>query len=139
MIIFYLDNCVLKHECKQRITNLTLVINESDFEIASVDYTKNVYSVILSFFANLKHLTILVQSIVKFYRISRNYPCLSLRGLSTETLYSTTLTKLVLNVRRLMDVYAVLDGRLKQLTTLIVEVESIEDPVSIFDNHVSSS
>ena len=50
LVIFYLDNCVLKHECKQRITNLTLVINESDFEIASVDYTKNVYSVIVSFF-----------------------------------------------------------------------------------------
>ncbi|CAF1302569.1 unnamed protein product [Adineta ricciae] len=136
---FFTDNCMCKHKCKQQITNLTLVINESDFQITSADYTQNVYSVILSFFVNLKHLTIVVQSIVKFYRTSRNYPCLSLHGLPTETFYSSTLTKLSLNVIDLNDVYALLDGHLKQLTTFSVEVEAIQDPVSISNNHVSSS
>ena len=95
-----------------------------------MEYTKNVFGTILRFFKNLKHLSIVSSSI-------NDYPSLSLYYLPRMTLASSTLTKLVINVNSFTDIRALLDGRLKQLTTFIVEVFSIDNRLSRSYNKVS--
>ncbi len=53
------------------------------------------------------------------------------------TFSSSTLAKLCINVNYFDDVRGLLDGRLKQLTTLIVEIKFISDRVSTPYNNVS--
>ena len=53
------------------------------------------------------------------------------------TCFSSILSKLCINVRYLDDVCALLDGRLKQLTTLIVRVTFIGNLIFPYDNDVS--
>lgn len=102
-----------------------------DAETIDGAYTKDAYAIVLSFFDNLKSLTILAQSSVE------DCPCLSLYGLPLHTFSSSTLTKLSVKVRALYDVHALLDGRLEQLTTLIVEIEVIGKSMIIPYNSVS--
>ncbi|CAF3591661.1 unnamed protein product [Rotaria sp. Silwood1] len=124
---YFMDDSLFGHICKQQITNLILVINENNIEkIKKEAYTKNVYAVILAFFKNLKHLTIVESSSID------NYPRLSLCDLSPTTFFSSSLTKLCINVNSFDDVHALLDGRLKQLITLIVQVDSIHDRISTY-------
>ncbi|CAF3263848.1 unnamed protein product [Rotaria sp. Silwood2] len=120
---YFMDDSLFGHICKQQITNLILIINENNIEIQKAAYTKNVYVVILAFFKNLKHLTIVESSSID------NYPRLSSYDLSPTTFSSSTLTKLCINVNSFDDVHALLDGRLKQLITLIVQVYSIHDQI----------
>ncbi|CAF0981964.1 unnamed protein product [Rotaria sordida] len=120
---YFMDDSLFGHIFKQQITNLILIINENNIEIEKEAYTKNVYVVILAFFKNLKHLTIVESSSMD------NYPRLSLCDLSPTTFFSSTLTKLCINVKNFDDVQALLDGRLKQLITLIVQVDSIHDRI----------
>ncbi|CAF4036425.1 unnamed protein product, partial [Rotaria sp. Silwood1] len=124
---YFMDDSLFGHICKQQITNLILVINENNIEkIKKEAYTKNVYAAILAFFKNVKHLTIVESSAID------NYPRLSLCDLSPTTFFSSTLTKLCINVNSFDDVHALLDGRLKQLITLIVQVDSIHDRMSTY-------
>ena len=51
--------------------------------------------------------------------------------------FSSMLTKLCINVDDFEDVYALLDGRLKQLTTLIVQVDIIRNSLVTSPNRVS--
>jgi hypothetical protein len=90
----------------------------------------NIYLNILAFFENLNHLTIMSSPI-------NNYPPLSLYGLPSTSFFSSTLTKLRIYVFFLKDCLALLDGRLKQLTTFIVEVRYISNLLSISYNMVS--
>ncbi|CAF1266615.1 unnamed protein product [Rotaria sp. Silwood1] len=52
------------------------------------------------------------------------------------TFSSSILTKLSINVNDFNDVYALLDGRLKQLTTLIIQVGIISDLILTSPNRV---
>ncbi len=114
---FCLDNSLFEHIRKQ-ITDLILIGNENKSGRGSKYYTMDVYAIILIFFKNLKHLTIVPSSI--------NYhPPLSLNDLPSTTFFSSTLTKLRIYVLNFDDCLALLDGRLKQLTTLIVQIEYI--------------
>ncbi|CAF3072325.1 unnamed protein product [Rotaria sp. Silwood2] len=88
---YFMDDSLFGHICKQQITNLILIINENNIEIQKAAYTKNVYVVILAFFKNLKHLTIVESSSID------NYPRLSSYDLSPTTFSSSTLTKLCIN------------------------------------------
>ncbi|CAF3466161.1 unnamed protein product [Rotaria socialis] len=117
---YFLDDSLFRHICKQQITDLTLISNENNSEITLTDYTMNVYLIILSFFKNLKHLSILSSSI-------DGYPPLSLHNLPSTIFSSSTLTKLCINVNDFGDCLALLDGRLKQLTTFIVQTKYIEN------------
>jgi hypothetical protein len=128
--LFCLDDSLFGHTCKQQITDLILVINENNLEITQENYTKNVYAIILAFFEKLKRLTIVLSSI-------GNYPPLSLFNLARMTFSSSILTELCVKVHNLNDIRALLDGRLKQLTTLIVEVEFISDRIPTSYNRVS--
>jgi hypothetical protein len=90
----------------------------------------NIYSNILAFFENLNHLTIMLSPI-------KNYPALVLNNLPSTSFFSSTLTKLRIYVYFFHDCLALLDGRLKQLTTFIVEVRYINSPLSRSYNMVS--
>jgi hypothetical protein len=84
----------------------------------------------LAFFENLKQLSIVSSSI-------NDYPPLSLYDLSPMTFSSSTLTKLSINVISFDGVLDLLDGRLKQLTTLIVQVDHIYELILTPRNEVS--
>jgi hypothetical protein len=128
--VFCLDDSLFAHNFKQQITDLVLVSNENNIEITAKEYTKNVYVIIFGFFENLKHLSTVSSSI-------KDYPPLSLYFLPPMTCSSSTLTKLCINVYDFNDVCALLDGRLKELTTLIVQVHIISDLISTSYNRVS--
>ena len=105
---------------KQQITDIVLVSNERDIEIAPEEYTKNVYAIIFVFFENLKHLSIVSSS-------TNVYPPWSLYSLPPMTCSSSTLTKLCIDVPYFFHLLPLLDGRLKQLTTLIVRIGHINN------------
>ena len=85
---------------------------------------------ILLFFENLKNFTVVPSSV-------NDYPPLSLCFSPPMTCLSSTLTKLCINALYFADVCALLDGRLKQLTTLIVRVSFIRDLRHSYDSKVS--
>ncbi len=128
--VFCLDDSLFGHNFKQQITDLVLVSKENDIEITTKEYTKNVYAIIFAFFENLKQLSIVSSSI-------NDDLSLSLYLLPSMTCSSSALTKLCINVYDFNDVHALLDGRLKQLTTLIVQVGIISDLVVTSRNRVS--
>ncbi|CAF1498490.1 unnamed protein product [Rotaria sordida] len=100
---------------QRQITDLILVF-ENDFNELSVKhYTTDVYGYILKFFENLKHLSI-IGSFPHFF------PPLVLRNLTLITFFSSILYKLCIHVGNFLDFLALLDGRLQQLTTLIVAI-----------------
>jgi len=74
-----------------------------------------VYGYIFEFFVNLKHLSII--GLFPHY-----FPPLLFRHLPSTICFSSTLCKLSICVQDLEDCYALLDGRLKQLTTLLVDI-----------------
>ncbi|CAF3642706.1 unnamed protein product [Rotaria socialis] len=103
-----LDNIVQK-------TTFTTILN---FE--SISANDDFCSIILSVSKSLHHLSILSSSI-------NGYPPLSLHNLPSTIFFSSTLTKLCINVNDFNDCLALLDGRLKQLTTFIVQIKYIEN------------
>jgi hypothetical protein len=129
-VLFYLDHPIFRHICKQQITDVILIINENNCKISWKSYTRNVYAFSLTFFANLKHLTIVPSSINK-------YPRFSLYDLPPTTFFSSILTKLCVNVDDFDDCLALLDGRLKQLITFTIQIIPISDLISTSYNMVS--
>ena len=89
--------------------------------------TKYVYEYTLKFFENLKHL-----SIIGCARV------LSIDDLTSTTWLSLNLNKLCVHVSGFEDCFALLDGRLKQLTTFIVYINKPDDDFSTIYNMVSS-
>jgi hypothetical protein len=83
-------------------------------------YTANVYSHILTFFKNLKNLNVIESSTV-------SYPPLSFCDLPLTTFSSSILTHLYIDVYSFDDCLYLLDGRLRQLTTLFVNVYSMDE------------
>ncbi|CAF2650008.1 unnamed protein product [Rotaria sp. Silwood2] len=116
---YFTNESSLQHIFQQQITNLILINNDKEKMIGSLrNYTINVYGHILKFFENLTHLSILKDSI-------SSYPGLILHNLPSTTFFSSTLTHLCINTYNLDDCLYLLDGRLKQLTTLIVRKQYI--------------
>jgi hypothetical protein len=131
MISFYLGDSRFRHIYAQQITDLILIINENNTEITEEDYTNSVYGIIFALFKNLRHLTIELP-------FNNNYRLLSLYKSLRKTCSSSTLTRLCINVHDFNDVVALLDGRLKQLTTFIVQVDHINNRASTLYKMVSS-
>jgi hypothetical protein len=107
------------------------VIDEGIEQIRMPDYTKNVYAHILIFFEHLKYLSIVNSTM-------DGCPPLSLNDCPSTTFYSSTLTKLCIEVNNFEDCLCLLDGRLKQLNTFIVQIHDIDNHSSIMHNIVSS-
>ncbi|CAF1493808.1 unnamed protein product [Rotaria sordida] len=82
---------------------------------------------LILFFKNLKHL-----SIIK--TLNSPYPPLSICDSPSTIFFSSTLTHLCINVYTLDDCLYLLDGRLKQLTTLIVQISYIHKSSLIIHN-----
>ncbi|CAF1418427.1 unnamed protein product [Rotaria sordida] len=117
IVLYYFTNeSPLRYIFQQQITDLILVNSDKHNMIESIpNYTRNVYAYILSFCKNLKHLSV----------IETSYPRLLLCDLPSTTFFSSILTYLCINVTTFDDCLYLLDGRLHQLTTLIVELYSI--------------
>ncbi len=112
----FLDNSIFRHIFKGQITDLILHNNdEYTRKISSTIYTKNVYSHITGLFENLKHLTIVPSFI-------NEYPPLKFDIPRSAIYLSPTLTVLCISVYDTNDCLYLLDGRLKQLTTFIVQI-----------------
>ncbi|CAF4992598.1 unnamed protein product [Rotaria sp. Silwood1] len=88
-------------------------------ELKLFNHTTDLYACILKFFEDLKYL-----SIIGLY--PHYYPSLVLSNVPSTTFFSSTLNKLCIRVRRFEDCLALLDGRLKQLTILIIVIENME-------------
>ncbi|CAF1287497.1 unnamed protein product, partial [Rotaria sordida] len=119
----------LRSSFQEQITNLTLINDDEDEMIHLLEnYTTNVHSHILTFFKNLKELNIMGS-----YPTSM-YPGLSLCYLPSTTFSSPILTHLYINVKTFDDCLYLLDGRLRQLTTLCVNIYSIDEYSRIVHN-----
>ncbi|CAF0791182.1 unnamed protein product [Rotaria sordida] len=113
---YFTNESSLRHIFQQQITDLILINNDKEKMIGSLsNYTINVYGHILKFFKNLTHLNITEG-------FNSSYPGLILRDLPSTTFFSSILTHLCINTYNLDDCLYLLDGRLKQLTTLIVRI-----------------
>jgi hypothetical protein len=89
-----------------------------------------VYAPILTYCEKLQNLN--VTSPLGFTYIS-----LSLHYLPSDTFFSSTLTYLRINVATFVDFVYLLDGRLKNLSTLIVEFRLMGTDLSVIHNLVS--
>ncbi|CAF3172243.1 unnamed protein product [Rotaria socialis] len=127
-LLFNLDDSSLRHIFRQQIKKLDLINKDRERAVGSwEEYTKRVYAPILTCFENLKHLNVVERSIPV-------YPGLSLRYLPSSTFSSSTLTYLCINVITWTDCLCLLDGRLKQLSTLIVKIYRMDTDSSIDHN-----
>ena len=127
-----LDKSSLRSIFQEQITNLTLINNDEDEWTRSLkNYTTNVFGHILTFFKNLKELSIIGPSAISMY------PGLLLCYLPSTTFSSPILTHLYINVKTFDDCLYLLDGRLGKLTTLCVNIYSIDEYSRIVHNMVS--
>ncbi|CAF4223013.1 unnamed protein product, partial [Rotaria sordida] len=127
---YFTDDSSLQHFFKQQIKKLDLVNKDYDYAVGSMeDYTKRVYAHILTYLENLEHLNVVGTSNIA-------YPYLSFRYLPSNTFSSLTLTYLCISVKTFNDCLCLLDGRLKQLTTFIVEFYYIDRNSSMVHNSV---
>ena len=121
MIIYCLDRSPLRFIFQEQITDLILGNkDERGMQTSVEDYTRDVYGHIVNFFKNLKSLALIET-------FNPSYPILSLRRLPSITFVSSTLTYLCINMYTLDDCLLLLDSRLKQLSTFIVEIPCINE------------
>ncbi|CAF1297643.1 unnamed protein product [Adineta steineri] len=121
---YFTNESRLQYIFQQQITDLILVnVDKYNMAVSLENYTRNVYVHILNFCENLTHLTV----------TGTSYPALSLCHLPSNTFSSSILTYLNITVRTLDDCLYLLDGRLKQLTILIVEI-SLTNSTTIIHN-----
>ncbi|CAF1323765.1 unnamed protein product [Adineta ricciae] len=116
---YFKNESLFKSSLRRQITNLVLVSDDKNDQIDSLkDYTRSVYGYMLKFFENLKEFT-MIKSVVP-------YPRLSLYDFLPNLFSSSTLTDLCINVANFDDCLCLLDGRLKQLSNLSVNIDSME-------------
>ena len=129
---FNLENSSLQHILKQQIRKFHLINKDRERDVGSIrDYTKRVYAHILTYFEKLEHLNVIETSFP-------SYPGVTVRSLPSNTFSSLILTYLSINVATLTDCLCLLDGRLKQLTTFIVRIYSMDIDSSIVRNSVNT-
>ena len=93
------------------------------------DYTAQVYVHLVTFFDRLEEFNVI-------QRPFRGYPDLTICHSPLETFSSPYLTSLSIKVSMWSDILRLLDGRLKQLRTFNVEVDSMKTDSSISHNAV---
>ncbi|CAF3671279.1 unnamed protein product [Rotaria sp. Silwood1] len=125
---YFTDNSSLEHILKEQIIKLDLIHKDDGYEIISSKvYTKTVYAHILTYGEKLEHLNVTASS-------NFVYPSLSIRYLPSNTFSSSTLTYLCINVQTFTDFVCLLDGHLKQLSTLIVQFYQMDTDSSVVHN-----
>lgn len=132
-LCFHLDESPLRHIFQEQITDLILVNNDTHkMKKSTENYTLNVYAHVLNLFPRLKHLTVVE-------KLHTAYPYLTLCYLPSTTFSSSTLTHLCINVYTLNDCLHLLDGRLIQLNTFIVQIYDMQNSSLINHNMVGSN
>ncbi|UJR35513.1 hypothetical protein I4U23_028267 [Adineta vaga] len=101
------------------LQDLTLVFENVSYQASLEFYTVHLYDRILKICENLEHL-----SYIGSY--PHYYPGLKLTNVPFTSFSSSTLNKLSIRLKCFDDCLALLDGRLKQLMTLIIVIESME-------------
>ncbi|CAF5151688.1 unnamed protein product, partial [Rotaria sp. Silwood1] len=120
---YFTDESPFRRIFQEQITDLILVHNRDTDMLLMNPNTKYVYEYTLKLFENLKHFTVIgcVQ-------------LLSIDDLALTTWLSLNLNKLCVDVCGFEDCLALLDGRLKQLTTFIVNIDCPDDDLSTIYN-----
>ena len=121
---FHLARSSIRQRFQQQIEHLILVFD--DMNISERQHSRNINEYILQFFNNLKHLS-----------VTGLYSCLSFLHLSSMIFSSPILEKLSIKVKYFEDCLALLDGRLVQLNTFIVQIGTTDYHSSIVYNMVS--
>ncbi|CAF1507625.1 unnamed protein product [Adineta steineri] len=119
---YFTDESSFRRIFREQITDLILIYDKNNDITVQREYRNGIHEYIMKFFHNLKYLSI-------------NGPSshLILDDSSPTTCFSSILTKLCVYVYCFQDCLTLLDGRLKQLTTFIVEIDHSE-PSSIAHN-----
>lgn len=126
-----LDDSSLRCLFKQHLRQLNLVNIDRERLVGSLkEYSTNVYVHILAYCEKLEHFNV-IQTPTGFY------PSLSIRYLSSSAFASSMLTHLSIKVITFTDCLCLLDGRLKQLQTFIVDVHLMATDLSLVHNMVS--
>jgi hypothetical protein len=116
---------MFRHIFKKQIIDLVIHNNDDYTGKASLKtYISNVYEHIIVLFENLKRLSIVESSV-------NGNPPLLLYYLQPTTCFSSTLTVLCISLFSFDDCLTLLDGRLQQLITFIVNVRHICLPVMV--------
>ncbi|CAF4891195.1 unnamed protein product [Rotaria sp. Silwood1] len=125
---YFTNESSLQYIFQEKITNLIIANKDRCSRMVSLEYySRNVYEHILKFFKKLKHLSIIET-------FNRFYPPLSLCHSPSTIFFSSALTHLRIKVSTLDDCFYLLDGRLKQLTTFIIEICDTSKSSSIIHN-----
>ncbi|CAF2837110.1 unnamed protein product [Rotaria sp. Silwood2] len=112
-----------RHIFQQQITDLILVY-KNEFNILLMNKNaKFVYEYTFKLFENLKHLSVIGLP-----------PIFSINYISLATCFSSNLYKLCLHINTFEDCFALLDGRLKHLSMLIVNINGTEYHPSVVYN-----
>ncbi|CAF3851792.1 unnamed protein product, partial [Rotaria sp. Silwood1] len=120
---YFTDESPFQHTFQQQISDLILVYKSNIDILLERQYPNGVHEYILKFFKNLKHLSI------------SGFPSLlTLRDSSLTSCSSSTLYKLCVFVNCFEECLALLDGRLKQLTTFIVIIDHPDYDSSVVYN-----
>ncbi|CAF1316810.1 unnamed protein product [Rotaria sordida] len=123
---YFTSGSPFHHIFQQQITDLILVY-KSDIDILLERQRHNgVHGYILRFFKSLKHLS-----------ITGLHSVLSLDNLPSTICSSSILYKLSVSVNNFGDCLALLDGRLKQLTTFIVIIDNMIYNSSVVYNMIT--
>ena len=126
VIFFYLDTSKFRRIFQEQITDLILVYSDETDTTKKRQYRYGVHIHIVKFFQNLQHLSISgLSSLLVFHNSS------------LTTCSSSILRKLCVSVKSFRECLALLDGRLKQLTTFIIIIDGSNHDSSVVYNMVS--
>ncbi|CAF1515009.1 unnamed protein product [Rotaria sordida] len=120
---YFTDQSPFRRIFQEQITDLILIFEKNINKILEEFNTINLYTYVFNFFINLKYL-----SITGLFPYP--FPHLNCRQLPITICLCSTLYKLSLDVPSLVDCYALLDGRLKQLTILILNIAMLNCRIS---------
>ncbi|CAF3236050.1 unnamed protein product [Rotaria sp. Silwood2] len=112
------------HVFKEQISELILTIGDEILDESNVKLLTDIYNRIFGLFTNLKYLDLDGDDT---YAFSRSL----LTGLSSTTCCSSSIVHLRIKMQNIDDCLYLLDGRLSQLHTLIINLDYIHDPVQI--------
>ena len=114
---------------KEQISHIVVTVVDKSESVPLEDMTMNVYMRIFNLFRNLTHLEFAIKG-------GYQYPPLSIDELPSTVCFPSTIVHLSIKVLDLEDCLCLLDGRLNQLHTFIVEVYYINPVIDTLDNTV---
>jgi hypothetical protein len=126
LCIYYLfsENSPFIHIFKQQISDLVVTISDEILDESYVKLLTDIYNRIFGLVTNLKYLDLDNND---FYDFSRSL----LTGLPSTTCFSSSIVHLRIKMQNIDDCLYLLDGRLSQLNTLIINLDYIHDPQQI--------